>query len=176
MQDKVTLISLKTTNTIYVLVWIILWFLLGYNRLLKQYMLSKVKRGLYLFCLFALRLQLLTPHIGEPNWALFLADSRNVNIRPVWLAWPVHGQLDSARPCSLTLSHCDRLPAWQSRLLRGCSEPATATVTSYRDRQKSNNSSRTISHIYNLVNTGGNIGQACSDVIPGFLKVLHWIF
>lgn len=62
----------------------------------------------------------------------------------------VHGQLDSAGPCSLTLSRSDRLPAWQSRLLKGCSEPAWATLTSCRDRQKSSHSSRTISHVYNL--------------------------
>lgn len=73
----------------------------------------------------------------------------NGNIRPVRLVWLVHGQLDSAGLCSLTLSHSDRLPAWQSRLLKGCSEPAWATLNSCRCRQKSSDRSRTISHIYN---------------------------
>lgn len=55
------------------------------------------------------------------------------NIRPVLPVWLVHGQLDSAGLGTLTLSHSDRLPAWQSRLLKGCSQPARATVTSCRD-------------------------------------------
>lgn len=68
------------------------------------------------------------------------------NIRPTWLVWWVHGQLDSAGPAGLTLSRSDRLPEWHRRLLKGYLERAYNILICH----SSNSSSRTISHIYNL--------------------------